>query len=129
MTLAPDRWPLVRNEAARVLEDVLRTELRDTAVASERQFLSGRMLAGLAPDERRLAADLIGPLVVANSTYSDTITQQAREAAAAAAEPVSVPILQGEIIVDALSLGGNAGITMNLDAGKRGTVRQVALVK
>jgi hypothetical protein len=43
--------------------------------------------------------------------------------------PGSSTTIQGEIIVDALSLGGNAGITMNLDAGKHLTVRQVALVK
>lgn len=101
LTLSSERWRLVRNEAARVLEDVLRTELRDTDVATERQFLSGRMLAGLSPDERRLAADLITPLVVPNSSYSDELTSQARAAAAAAIEPVTVSVLQGEIIVDA----------------------------
>ena len=101
LTLSSERWRLVRNEAARVLEDALRTELRDTDVATERQFLSGRMLAGLSPDERRLAADLIAPLVVPNSSYSDELTSQARAAAAAAVEPVNVSVLQGEIIVDA----------------------------
>ena len=101
LTLSSERWRLVRNEAARVLEDVLRTELRDTDVATERQFLSGRMLAGLSPDERRLAADLIAPLVVPNSSYSDELTSQARAASAAAVEPVNVSVLQGEIIVDA----------------------------
>jgi putative nucleotidyltransferase with HDIG domain len=101
LTLSPERWRLVRNEAARVLEDVLRTELRDTDVATERQFLSGRILAGLSPDERRLAADLIAPLVVPNSSYSDELTQQARDSARAAVEPVMVSVLQGEIVVDA----------------------------
>lgn len=101
LTLSSERWRLVRNEAERVLEDVLRTELRDTDVATERQFLSGRMLAGLSPDERRLAADLIAPLVVPNSSYSDELTSQARAAAAAAIAPVNVSVLQGEIIVDA----------------------------
>ena len=101
LTLTPERWRLIRNEAGRVLEDVLRTELRDTDVTTERQFLSGRILAGLSADERRLAADLIAPLVVPNSSYSDMLTQQARDSAAAAVEPVSVSVRQGEIIVDA----------------------------
>ena len=37
--------------------------------------------------------------------------------------------VQGEIIVDALSLGGTSNITMNLDAGANYIVRQIALVK
>jgi len=37
--------------------------------------------------------------------------------------------LVGQIIVDALSLGGGVGIRMTLDANRTLAVRQVALVK
>ena len=66
-TLDPQRWLVVRNEAARVLDEIERTELRDTDLATQRQFLSGRIQAGLTADERTLAIELISPLIVANS--------------------------------------------------------------
>ena len=93
------RWGDVRTEAARVLDATSRTELRDTQVAEARTRLAGRMTGGLDEAERMLAADLISPLVVANSSFSDGLTGDARDAAAAAVEPVTVEVLQGEVIV------------------------------
>ena len=93
------RWGDVRTEAARVLDATSRTELRDTQVAEARTRLAGRMTGDLDEAERMLAADLISPLVVANSSFSEALTGDARDAAAAAVEPVTVGVLQGEVIV------------------------------
>ena len=93
------RWGDVRTEAARVLDATSRTELRDTQVAEARTRLAGRMTGDLDEAERMLAADLISPLVVANSSFSEALTGDARGAAAAAVEPVTVEVLQGEVIV------------------------------
>jgi putative nucleotidyltransferase with HDIG domain len=92
-------WASVRTEAARVLDATLRTELRDTEVAETRTRLSGRMAGGLDEAQRMLAADLIGPLVVPNSSFSDELTQQARTKAAEEVLPVTTTIRQGEVIV------------------------------
>ena len=46
-----------------------------------------------------LAAELIGPLVVPNSSFSNELTEQARAKAAEEVEPVTVTIRQGEVIV------------------------------
>ncbi|MDO8485695.1 MAG: HDIG domain-containing protein [Candidatus Limnocylindrales bacterium] len=93
------RWAAVRTEAARVLDATLRTELRDTEVAEARTGLSGRMAGGLDESERMLAAELISPLLVPNSSFSPELTAQARDRAAEAVEDVRVQILQGEVIV------------------------------
>ena len=93
------RWAAVRTEAARVLDATLRTELRDTQVAEARSDLSGRMAGGLDEAERMLAAELISPLLVPNSSFSPELTAQARDRAAEAVEDVRVQILQGEVIV------------------------------
>jgi len=98
--LTPARWKAVRNEAARVLDEVERTELRDTDVATTRQSLGGRM-QGLNANETDLAVELITPLVTPNSSYSDLLTQQKRDAAAAGVAPVTVSVLQGQVVVDA----------------------------
>jgi putative nucleotidyltransferase with HDIG domain len=93
------RWPEVRTEAARILDATLRTELRDTQVAEARTGLSRRMAGGLDEGERMLAAELIGPLLVPNSSFSPELTAQARDRAAEEVEEVRVQILQGEVIV------------------------------
>jgi putative nucleotidyltransferase with HDIG domain len=93
------RWAVVRTEAARVLDATERTELRDSEVADARSRLSGRMAGGLDEAERMLAAELIGPLLVPNSSFSEELTAQARDRAAEAVAPVRVSILQGQVIV------------------------------
>jgi len=93
------RWAAVRTEAARVLDATLRTELRDTEVAEARTGLSGRMAGGLDEAERMLAAELISPLLVPNSSFSPENTALERDRAEEAVEDVRVQILQGEVIV------------------------------
>ena len=92
-------WAAVRTEAARVLDATLRTELRDTEVDETRTRLSGRMAGQLDEAQRMLAAELIGPLVVPNSSFSLDLTNQARAKAAEGVAPITVTIRQGEVIV------------------------------
>jgi putative nucleotidyltransferase with HDIG domain len=93
------RWTAVRREASRILQATLTTELRDTDVAQTRANLAGRMAGGLDEQERMLAAELISPLIVANSSFSQDLTDQARAAAAAAVQPVTVSVRQGQVVV------------------------------
>ncbi|HLX33902.1 MAG TPA: HDIG domain-containing protein [Candidatus Limnocylindrales bacterium] len=101
IALKPDRWDPVRAEAARVLDVTERTELRDDAVAITRLQLAQQMAGGLTEGERTLAASLIAPLLIPNSSFSDTLTQQAKDRAAEAVPPVIDEIAQGEVIVRA----------------------------
>jgi membrane-associated HD superfamily phosphohydrolase len=96
--LAPSRWAAVRTEAARVLDAIERTELRDTEVAETRARLAGTMAGGINEQERMLAAELIAPLIVPNSSFSEDLTSTARTKAADAVEPVVVHIALGEVI-------------------------------
>jgi putative nucleotidyltransferase with HDIG domain len=99
--LTARRWDAVRTEAARILDVTERTELRDNAVAEARLHLSEQMAGGLSDAERQLAAQLIAPLLVPNSSFSQDLTNQARDAAAAAVQPVVDRFVQGEVIVRA----------------------------
>jgi putative nucleotidyltransferase with HDIG domain len=98
-SMPADRWPTVRTEAARVLDVTERTELRDSAVAQTRQRLDEGMAGDLSDGERELAAELIAPLVVPNSSFSEALTQQERDRRAAAVEPVVEEIVQGQVLV------------------------------
>ncbi len=123
LALEPGDWAIVRTESARVLDALLRGELRDTEVAETRTRLAGLMAGGLDAEQRALAAELISPLVVPNSSFSATLTAQEEARRVEAVEPVMVPISQGEVIVrvgqrlvpediekiDALGLSGERG--------------------
>ena len=98
--LTADAWKSVRDEAARVLGQVERAELRDSDVATTRIGIASRILGDLTPAEQALAAELIAPLIVPNSTFSQALTDQARTAAMQSVPPHVVQIQQGEIIVD-----------------------------
>jgi len=99
--LAPERWALVGAEARRVLGLVQREPLRDAELESVRRNLGERFSAALTDDERGLAIAIVSPLLVPNATYSEALTQAARDAAAAAVAPISYTIRQDEVIVQA----------------------------
>ncbi len=98
-TLDTKRWAPLKTEAARVLDVTERAELRDTEVAQARERLSAQMAGELSDGERALAAELIGPLLVPNSSFSADLTQQEKDRRAAAVEPVVERIVQGEVII------------------------------
>ncbi len=93
------RWAAIRTEAARVLDATERTELRDTQAAETRATIASRMGGDLDEAERMLAAEIIRPLIVANSSFSQTLTDQAKDRAAENVQPVEVDIAQGEVVV------------------------------
>ena len=93
------RWAAIRTEAGRVLDATLRTELRDTQVADTRAGIAGRMGGDLDEAERMLAAEIIRPLIVPNSSFSDTLWQQEQDRAAEDVQPVIVDLAQGEVVV------------------------------
>jgi putative nucleotidyltransferase with HDIG domain len=101
LSLDAKRWTAVRTEASRILDVTERTELRDTEVAETRLHLTERMAGGLSDSERQLAAELIAPVLVPNSSFSQDLTNQRKDDAAAAVVPVVDRFVQGEVIVRA----------------------------
>ena len=97
--LEPERWTVLRTEAARVLDTLLRTELKEPQVPVVRAGLAGRMSTELTVDERQLAAALLADLVVANSSYDPVLTETRRDQAASAVEPVMREWEDNEVIV------------------------------
>jgi cyclic-di-AMP phosphodiesterase PgpH len=93
------RWTAVREEAARILDATERTELRDTEVAETRSKIGSRMGGDLDEAERMLAAELIAPLIVPNSSFDQALTDQARDRAAENVKPVIVHIALGQVVV------------------------------
>jgi cyclic-di-AMP phosphodiesterase PgpH len=96
--LTSDRWDAIRAEASRVLDATERDQLRDTDVELTKANLSTKM-ALLDDKERSLAAELIEPLIVPNSSFNQQLTDQARARAAEQIPNVIENYALGEIIV------------------------------
>ncbi len=97
--LTADRWKQVRAEASRVLDQTEGVELVESKVDQVRSSLRNDVAGGLEPDERTLAAQLISPLVVANSFYSLDLTTVARAKAANAVPDLMANYAQNQTIV------------------------------
>ena len=99
MALDPTRWPTVEQDARQLLLSIeQQQEIRDATVAPT--LAAQEMPVGLSGSEQGLVSALVTPLVVANSTYSETLTQQARDAAIARVAPVMDAVKAGQVIVD-----------------------------
>ncbi len=99
LALTPERWTAVRAESARILDQIESGELRDSDLAVVRTRLAGRILGGLDEAERVLAAEIVGPLLVSNSSFDSVATDQARERAAELVAPTRVSLSQGQVLV------------------------------
>ena len=99
LALERGRWAAIRTEAARVLDVTLRFEVKDSEVESKRLELADEMAGGLDDAERALAASLIAPLIVGNSSYSPELTEIAEERAATAVADVRVRVARDQIVV------------------------------
>jgi putative nucleotidyltransferase with HDIG domain len=97
--LDSEQWSALRAELVRVLESTERLEVRDTLLSEVRASLPTRLGVRFNADQRALAGELLGPLVVANSTFDAEATERARTEAANLVPPVTVSISKGEIIV------------------------------
>ena len=89
MALPLSRWTAIRTESGRILDQLESNELRDADLAEVRSRLAGRILGGLNEAERKLAAEIVGPLLVANSDFDQAETDAARSRAAELVAPIA----------------------------------------
>ncbi|MEZ0395474.1 MAG: HDIG domain-containing metalloprotein [Anaerolineales bacterium] len=101
LRLSNTRWEKVRAAALSVLEQAMRTPIRnqDLPVARAGLPLLVSPSAGLTQVETDLVVELVSPFVVPNSFYSPELTEAARQAAREAVEPVIQSYKQGQTIV------------------------------
>ena len=99
LALPLTRWPAIRAECARILDQLETTELRDSSLAVVQSGLPGQVLGGLDQAERKLVAEIVSPLLVPNSAFSQPQTDAARARAAELVAPINVSISQGQSIV------------------------------
>jgi putative nucleotidyltransferase with HDIG domain len=92
-------WTALRGEMTRVLETTQRQEVKDTVLPEVRGSMTSRVNNRFSPDQRALAGEVLSPLVVANSTFDETLTARARDSAAIAIAPIEFSVRKGEVLV------------------------------
>jgi cyclic-di-AMP phosphodiesterase PgpH len=93
------QWAQLTAAARDVLSTTQSGVVRADDLAAVQQQVRNAINSELPAESRQLAGDIAAEFVVANQRMSQVLTDQAREAAAAAVEPVVVNVQLGETIV------------------------------
>jgi hypothetical protein len=99
LLFSDSRWQLIQQEALRTLEQAMRQQVREDNLEAARSNLPSVISLTLSDAQAQTVAEIVSPFVVPNSYYSPEMTDQARQAARDAVEPVSRSFLPGEIVV------------------------------
>ena len=92
-------WEAIRQESLSVLEQVMRRTIRDHELESTRRIIPSLVSLALNEEQAILVAELVSAFVAPNTLLSEQLTEDARQAAREAVEPVIQEYKAGEIIV------------------------------
>ncbi len=99
LALNDQRWDMLRQEALSVLEQVMRNPIRDEDLPSMRQSVLSRVSLAFPEEQARIVSELVQAFVTANRLFSAEETENARQAAREAVEPVVRRYVAGEIVI------------------------------
>jgi len=99
LELNDPRWQTIQQEAIVVLEQVMRNTIRDAQLDSYQNSVPNLVSLALTEGQANIVAELVAAFITPNSFYSESLTEDARNEAAAAVEPVTVSFAAGETIV------------------------------
>jgi putative nucleotidyltransferase with HDIG domain len=93
------RWYAIQQDALRVLEQIMRSPVREDNIESVRASVLSAVSFVLTDDQSAIVVDLVTPFIVSNSFFSPELTDAARLQARQSVEPVTQTYLAGEIVV------------------------------
>jgi putative nucleotidyltransferase with HDIG domain len=99
LELSDARWQTVQQEAIVVLEQVMRGAIRQDRLNDAKRIIPNLISLSLSQEQTDIVTELVATLVVPNSTYSEELTESARQAASAAVPPATRSYKTGETIV------------------------------
>lgn len=99
LELSEARWQAVQQEAIIVLEQVMRSTIRDDHVEEVRRSLPAMVSLSLTEEQAQIVAELVSAFVTPNSFYSESLTEAARQNARQAVPSVTRSFKPGETIV------------------------------
>ncbi|MCD6377098.1 MAG: HDIG domain-containing protein [Caldisericaceae bacterium] len=99
-TIPDERWEIIQSESLHLLEQVMRSTIREDQVVKVQRNLSPLISFDFSEQETKVISELVTQMIVANSLYSNEITAEAIAAARDAVVPVVKSYAAGEIIVN-----------------------------
>ncbi len=99
LSLSDARWQIVQQEAIVVLEQVMRTVIREDRLEEARLSVPTLISLSLPEDQAGIVAELVQAFVAPNSLYDEATTKAARQAARENVAPVGRSYVVGETIV------------------------------
>jgi putative nucleotidyltransferase with HDIG domain len=100
LELDDDAWQKVSVESTNVLEQIMRSTIRQDRVENARISSPALVSLSLTENQAEIAAELASAFVTANSFYSESLTYVAREEARSGIAPIVVTFLNDEIILE-----------------------------
>ncbi len=99
LAMSDSRWQAVHQEAISVLENVMRTTIRSDRLEEARSTVSNQVSLSLSEQQASIVAELAAAFVVPNSLPSESLTEQARQAAREAVQPFNRTFIAGQTVV------------------------------
>ena len=99
--ISPARWDIVQQESLRVLEQVMRRAIHKEDVDATKQSVPALVSLTLSEQQVELVTELVTAYTVPNSSYSEELTNAAKQSARDAVQPVVKTYKTGETIVPA----------------------------
>jgi putative nucleotidyltransferase with HDIG domain len=99
ISLTDNEWQSIRLESNRMLELVMRSPIQEHRLESVRSSISNQVSLSLTDDKQMLVVDLVSAFITPNSQYSEELTEEMRQTAQSAVEPVIQSFVAGETIV------------------------------
>ncbi len=99
LLLSDSRWQVVQQEAINVLEQVMRSTIRDSQLEDIRRSVPAMVSLALPEEQAAIVSELVRAFVTPNSVYSETLTETSRLRARESIKPVIRTYVAGETVI------------------------------
>ncbi|MCJ7676396.1 MAG: HDIG domain-containing protein [Anaerolineales bacterium] len=99
LELPEARWQALKLEAVAVLEQVMRSEIREGRTEEARRSVAARVSIAFPEDQATLVADIVSAFIVPNALYNDAATRGARQLARQQVDPILQSFASGQTII------------------------------
>jgi cyclic-di-AMP phosphodiesterase PgpH len=99
LVLPEATWERVAGEVPVVLEQAMRADIRENNLADERRKVAARVRLDLTDEDATVVSEIVQDLLVPNSFFNLERTEERRQTARDAVEPITATVERNEIIL------------------------------
>jgi putative nucleotidyltransferase with HDIG domain len=100
LEMSDTEWMNVQGETVGVLEEVMRNTIRDDRLEDAQRSIPALVSLSFTEDQAVVIAEMVSAFVAPNSYYSETLTEEKRQAARDSVEPVLKSYKVNEIVIN-----------------------------